>query len=199
MFGSVISVNAADLTGDELTLGKYKFNNVFYSSNSYEGNLSDVTQNSDLSYLTLCLTDATTIILTDKPLQVNSGNSLELTGSKFKIYVLWQDNSGKLYWNRYETGQIESYLNGFNYSKVKFTSYDLTNSSGYLYFDGDENFFLPPRPLAVEVGAMTEETLVGILPQMGGMMSTLALCGVGCLALLVGLRLFGKRSLIFRR
>ena len=43
------------------------------------------------------------------------------------------------------------------------------------------------------------ERLKMTLPEMGGTMKTLVLCGVGLMASLVVLKLFGKRSLIFLR
>lgn len=53
--------------------------------------------------------------------------------------------------------------------------------------------------LPVTILEVTEEQMVKTLPEMVGTMKTLALCGVGCLALLVVLSLFGKRSLLFLR
>lgn len=66
-----------------------------------------------------------------------------------------------------------------------------------VYYTYNPNFF--PNPLYHQVQKVTTETLTKeTLPTMGGTIQILILCGVGLMALLVVLSLFGKRSLIFR-
>ena len=65
-----------------------------------------------------------------------------------------------------------------------------------LYLKADGDFF--PYPLAEQILAVTSGAMEETMPELGGTMTTLMVCGVGCLALLVVLKLFGKRSLIFR-
>lgn len=70
---------------------------------------------------------------------------------------------------------------------------------GNLSFPATPDFFNPPPPLSEVIQGVTEETLQEkTLPEVNGTMNTLLLCGVGLIALLVVLKLFGKRSLIYR-
>lgn len=80
---------------------------------------------------------------------------------------------------------------------VDWTSSDILNLDGSVWFAHDPDFF--PIPLwttiqKVTQGKLEEETV----PTMASTMNTLVLCGVGLMACLVVLSLFGKRSLIFR-
>lgn len=78
---------------------------------------------------------------------------------------------------------------------IIWSNYDVYNyDTGELYVEADSNFF----PLAVRVQKMTEKTLTETtVPQMGGAVKVLVVCGVGLLALLILLPLFGKRSLLY--
>lgn len=67
---------------------------------------------------------------------------------------------------------------------------------GSVFISGDSNFLKALSEIILEV---TEEQLEKTLPEMGGTMKTLALCGVGLMASLVALKLFGKKSLLFLR
>lgn len=88
-----------------------------------------------------------------------------------------------------------------NKTDVAKSSHDLKNGDGSLFMAGDvTGFFFPMTPLAEMVLEVTEEELVTVtIPEMVGAMKVLVPCGVGLMALLVGLSLFGKRSLIFLR
>lgn len=59
-----------------------------------------------------------------------------------------------------------------------------------------EGFF--PIPLWMEMDRLTQGEMAEMGQTMGGTMRILVPCGVGCLVLLVVLKLFGKRLLIFR-
>lgn len=71
-------------------------------------------------------------------------------------------------------------------------------SSEVVYY-ATPDFFTPPVPMAEQIQGVATETLQAeTLPAVAGTMTTLTLCGVGLMALLVVLSLFGKRSLISR-
>lgn len=63
------------------------------------------------------------------------------------------------------------------------------------YKDGTLFFLVP---LWEKLDRVTQGQMMGLTAETVGTMKILALCGVGCLALLVVLKLFGKRSLIYR-
>lgn len=58
-----------------------------------------------------------------------------------------------------------------------------------------ENFTAPPLEMVIQ--GVTGEAMKATLPNLHQTMKILTLCGVGCLALWIGLKLFGKRSLLF--
>lgn len=74
-------------------------------------------------------------------------------------------------------------------------SQDISGDIEYIYSSQDikdtygEMVFPPPRPVLETILERTEQT---IPVRVGGVMKTLTLCGVGCLALLMALGLFGK-------
>lgn len=82
---------------------------------------------------------------------------------------------------------------------ILWSSQDIYNTdTGELVIEGNTNF-PPPPPLAEVIQGVTEETIkTETLPAVAGTMSILTLCGVGLMACLVVLSLFGKRSLISR-
>lgn len=63
------------------------------------------------------------------------------------------------------------------------------------YNEEGERFF--PLPLWAEMELVTQGEMVSLTAETVGTMKVLALCGVGLIALLVVLSLFGRRSLIF--
>lgn len=67
-------------------------------------------------------------------------------------------------------------------------------SSVQIYDEENEPFF--PIPLWMEMEKVTQGEMNTAGQAVHGAMMTLAVCGIGCLALLVVLSLFGKRSLI---
>lgn len=74
--------------------------------------------------------------------------------------------------------------------------YDLISSTFTWYDENDEPFF--PVPLWAEVEEVTQGEMMGLGQTMGGTLKVLVPCGVGLMACLVVLGLFGKRLLIFR-
>ena len=88
---------------------------------------------------------------------------------------------------------------GFNtYNPVaNWSAYNLYDHNGALYLTGDNGFF-PVPPLAEQIQGVTLETLEGqTIPEVTGTMKTLALCGVGCLALLTSLVLLSRKFWTF--
>lgn len=77
------------------------------------------------------------------------------------------------------------------------TSVENLYSSVQIYDENGDPFF--PIPLWMEMEKVTQGEMQGLTVTTAGTIQTLALCGVGLMALLVVLSLFGKRSLIFRR
>lgn len=76
-------------------------------------------------------------------------------------------------------------------------SVDIYYSSDTIYDQNGDTFF--PIPLWMEMDNLTQGEMENNLnPTVVGILMTLMVCGVGCLALLVVLKLFGKRSLISR-
>lgn len=74
-------------------------------------------------------------------------------------------------------------------ASISTSDLDVYNTDGTLFFR---------NPLWMVVEKVTQGEMTNLLTETGGTMKTLLVCGVGCLALLVVLSLFGKRSLIFR-
>lgn len=75
------------------------------------------------------------------------------------------------------------------------TNHDMYNYDGTFYMEGDENFMLPP--LVNRVMESVEVAVERIPAVIGGQAMTLSICGIACLALVIGFSLFGKRSLMF--
>ena len=80
--------------------------------------------------------------------------------------------------------------------KLVWTSHDLKDEDGNVFMEGDLVF--QGAPLEVIIQAVTGEQMKVMIPNLVGTMKILVLCGVGLMALLVVLKLFGKRSLIYR-
>ena len=102
-----------------------------------------------------------------------------------------------------EWGSLTVTSYGYSVAKtdVAAVSSNVKDPDGNVVFSPeDTGFFLLPLTLVEQVQGVTEETLLNqTLPAMGGTMKTLVLCGVGLIASLVFLKLFGKRSLISLR
>lgn len=73
---------------------------------------------------------------------------------------------------------------------------ELVQSTFTWYDESGTPFF--PKPLYQTMGEVVAEEMPELSQMTGGTMTILTVCGVGCLALLMVLKLFGKRSLLFR-
>lgn len=97
----------------------------------------------------------------------------------------------------YVTQESDGTNKGDGWAILTTVSNALTLRGNIVYANYDiENFF--PIPLWEEMDNLTQGEMETLLPNLGGVMMILALCGVGCLALVIVLNLFGKRSLISR-
>lgn len=81
-----------------------------------------------------------------------------------------------------------------NKNFLVWSTHDVYNVAEELIIAGDSNFRFP---LWVEMGLVTQGEMTQVT-DLGGMMKLLVLCGVGLMAFLVVLKLFGKRSLLYR-
>ena len=136
----------------------------------------------------------TYLFYTTKPL-IADGSNIRADGGT--SYVQFSYYLGA--WGKYYESSIpaDSYSNIFGGSDtIIWSSSNIYTTSGLVYFNGDPNFFT----LAERVRLLVGETLLEVtVPRMAGTMKILVLCGVGLMASLVLLKLFGKRLLIFRR
>lgn len=128
------------------------------------------------------------------------GNNVEIpdatTGMAYYRYTL---NAETGEWKVNDPSYSSSGI-GLSKTYVVDSNFDIYDKSGNVAFEGGGDFFTPPPPLAELVLEVTEEELVTVaIPEMVGAMKVLVPCGVGLMALLVGLSLFGKRSLLFLR
>lgn len=81
----------------------------------------------------------------------------------------------------------------------RWSAADILNSDNTVWKTGDVNFTPPPPALQEIILEVVGEEMTVTAPKVGGTMKTLALCGVGLMASLVVLKLFGKKSLLFLR
>lgn len=91
-------------------------------------------------------------------------------------------------WAYDSVGTMSSFTFGDPITFV-YTDTDVLDASGNVFF---------PLPLWAEMGQVTQGEMVGLAQTTDGTILILVLCGVGLMALLMVLSLFGKRSLIFR-
>ena len=135
-----------------------------------------ITYNSDTELYYLFLTDS---------LSPRDDDTFNIGG--FKKYKIYGDT-----WSHMKSSSSSTFL---DYSELVWSSADLI-VDGVVYITHDPNFF--PIPLWEEMAQVTQGEMTGLLRNLGGTLKVLVLCGVGCLASLVVLSLFGKRSLIYR-
>lgn len=127
------------------------------------------------------------IIASDGDFYVNnaSGNVNFATGGKHIIY-----NYSNGAWKQLST--IDHYSDGatgVTPTTVHWVSHPLTTKTGEAFMGGDPNFFPLPELMAM----VTEKTLTeATVPKMMADLSTLIPFGVGLMACLIGLPLFGK-------
>lgn len=98
------------------------------------------------------------------------------------------------YWQQSATGS-GAFMQGVN--EIRASSFGV-QYDGETITPGGGDFFTMPLPEMIQ--GVTAETLNSqTVPALGGTMKVLVLCGVGLIASLVVLKLFGKRSLISLR
>lgn len=104
--------------------------------------------------------------------------------------------SNRSVWNYYTSLTIDS---GQGYlvekSHLRIVSKDVVDASGETVATQHERFH---KALPVVILEVTEEQMEKTLPEVFGTMGLLTASAVGLMALVASLRLFGKRSLIFR-
>lgn len=169
------------------------------------GNLGDITDEMqtyyDDGYEYACLLDygggAKYLFLTTAPMKQNNVNGY-VSATESLSYVRYTASGNK--WVYVNKGTLASNQEPTSQRlTVLWSSYNFKDNTGNLIMSGDPYFF-PQVPLAELVLEVTEGELVEVaIPNLVGALKILVPCGVGCLALLAGLKLFGKRSLIFRR
>lgn len=145
-------------------------------------------------------------------------------GSKYHMYVYTSDNpvvyKGGMpyfpnsYWIKFATysdgvwtwddtrgggsgetffGETYYFLGSVDISQIVGASKDIVDASNNVVFQPT-----PPPTMAQKVLMSLEEALMTLSSKVGGVMRILVLCGVGCLASLMALKLFGKVLPIFR-
>ena len=142
------------------------------------------------------------IVLSTAPFKVNdvNGTLYATTGLSYYKYV-WSNKRWSLnnmtIGNPSTLGDNQQLSSSGKYWYPLWASYDLYDNGGKLAITGDKSFF-PVPPLAEMIQEVTAETLGGeTVPAVTGTMRTLALCGVGCLALLTGLVLLSRKFWTF--
>lgn len=118
----------------------------------------------------------------------------------FKVYVVHSTTSD---WTESSRNSEPTVVTtAIKPAKVKAANYSVSDEDGYVRVSPDTSGFFPHPlpPLAAVIQGVTAETLNSqTVPALGGTMKVLVLCGVGLIASLVVLKLFGKRSLISLR
>lgn len=108
-------------------------------------------------------------------------------------YLLYAANPSGLW--KYQGGYSEGAF--LAHEGDIYPSFDLLQwSDGSVVYPHNKDFF--PIPLWVEMGQVTQGEMGQLTQTTAGTITTLILCGVGLMVLLVVLSLFGKRSLIYR-
>lgn len=114
-------------------------------------------------------------------------NGAVVVPSNYVAYNIWDVS-----WRK-----TSSYTDGRSFvTESVYSSFPMRDENGTIIFARDTDFF--PQPLWEMMEQVTQGEMMGLTTEVVGAMKILALCGVGCLALLVVLKLFGKRSLIYR-
>lgn len=119
----------------------------------------------------------------------------EIYGTRYRantepsVNVVTYESYDGINWNQTYSGKSASSYPGE-------VGYTLLSSTFTWYDEGGEPFF--PVPLWKEMGALAQGEMGVMILETMETMKILMVCGIGCLALLTVLVLFGKRSLIFR-
>lgn len=166
----------------------FAFNTFAYASTSVTPPDLNGSNDSYIIYYQGDLLSVITYNSDDWSFVLQNGNTLVWTKNRETAYVRYANQKSYSGWENYGWGTL------FQYDPLITYGCDEIVSSSHNVYDTDGKVvFLVPPPLKEK----TEEALTNFQVKTGGMMNTLVLCGVGCLALLTVLKLFGKRSLIF--
>lgn len=133
------------------------------------------------------------LVASSKPFSVENG---EVYVYEQTSLVFFSAGYSSNEWSQYSTQNITTKYSVGDAESIVWASHNIANKeTGDVVFNGDVNF---RDPLWVEMEQVTQGEMMGLTQTMGGTMKTLVVCGVGLMACLVALSLFGKRSLIFR-
>lgn len=119
------------------------------------------------------------------------GERMRATTSSSVDVIRWVSHDG-INWTIDYTGTAKDYYPGEQGWTLM--------SSTFNWYDSYENTTDPffPVPLWAEVEKVTQGEIPGMTANLTEVVTILTVLGVGCLALLILLKLFGKRSLIYR-
>lgn len=145
-------------------------------------NLNSVVLQREDGYFFMALTSDTAYSVSGS---VGDNYLITVANEKEVDYVTYKCTDGKN-WVHNSSGKAYSLSVGSPDATLLASTFDWTK-------DGEHFFPGPPTLAEVTEKALGEMTLT-----LGGTMMTLVVCGVGLIASLVVLSLFGKRSLIFR-
>ena len=184
---------AYDYNGEDYSLDYYtKDSNGEWQ---YAGNLQDLIFNEGGYLYFMNQSGSPYMYYMDSPLYVKN-NELYHTDATTYYILSWNNSLGA--WMLNNTSPQNGNANGrYGFANILVWTSSNVMDGDSVYMSGDSNFQLPP--LAEMVLKVTEEEMVEVtIPNLLGVLKILVPCGVGCLALLVGLKLFGKKSLISR-
>lgn len=191
-FSLAIPCFAAD-DGSPLVVGENSY--PVYTSD--RGNIIDwVNSNNSYHVLIYEYGSSTRMVLAESPLatfmySIVAAESTFVNGANYHRYTLVD---GAWVWN--ESKSLSAGIQAVSVDTILASSRAMNKSTKYPAVDQHSRFRGALPEMILEVAG---EQLKITLPDLVGTMKTLVLCGVGCLALLIVLNLFGKRSLIFLR
>ena len=124
------------------------------------------------------------------PTGVLTSNAYRVDNGKVVEHIMYESFDGTS-WDETRNNSVSSQTYTFEEGMTVYQStFDWYDESGNRFF---------PVPLWEQVVKVTQGEMQGLTQEMGGTMKVLVPCGVGLMALLVVLSLFGKRSLISLR
>ncbi len=127
----------------------------------------------------------------NKPLAIYNGNVATPGTTNLVLYKVAYTDDGKPYW-KFSAEDTWNQL-GATVSPIDtlfWSADDINDLDGNVVIKGDSNFRLPPAEV---LGEIVQAEATTISRTIGNQMMILALCGVGCLALLISLYLLSKK------
>lgn len=186
-----ITAFAANDSGDPIVIGGKEYP-VIYHTSSGDYNIVDWLSEHPSGTVWVHIDVANSYMFrADGEMYILNGRLVAKTNTSVDMFKLNGDNW--LYWTTLSLDKDESYVT--NTGDVKAISRNLYNADGALVQETHERFY---KALPVVVLEVTEEQMGKTLPEIFGAMESLTVSAVGLLALVASLKLFGKRSLIFR-